>query len=158
MFLRNRSRILIPAVFIGLMSACSKPEPLKVMLQGDTLTSVAKLEFPGGITTAECGFTVNAVATGEEGDSARLGKGTIVYTMQATGDTMITRPIEAATVASFWEGDQAVVSAGSSLTSKRQGISVSLPVQPLRALVSFEYTGTDGSATQTTEPFAVVCR
>ena len=156
--LRTKRRIVIVAALVTFTAACDSGEPLRVELQGDTLVSVALLTFEGGATSAECGFMVDAVATGAEGDSATIGAGKIVYTFVATGDTLITRPIDAASTPAFWEGDKATVAAGSKLTSKRQGISISQPTQPLRAFVTFSYTGTDSDEVHETAPFSVVCR
>jgi hypothetical protein len=158
MFLRNQSRFVILAACIAGLAGCDRKEPLRVELTGDSITDVAKLSFPGGIETAECGFAVNALAVGGEGDTATISKGRIVYTNLASGDTVITRPIDAASIASFWEGDKAVIGAGDTLKSKRQGISVSIPVEPLQGEVTLDYTTAKSGATQSTAPWRFTCR
>jgi hypothetical protein len=140
-------------------AGCDRTEPVKVELRGDSIGSIAKTDYPGGVSTTECAFRVRAVAVGgDAGDTVRLGGGRIVYTVEATGDTLISRPLDAASAASFWDGDVAVIPAGDSLRSKRQGISMSTPIQPLRAFVTIDYTSTRAEEQQTTAPFTVVCR
>ncbi|MEO5510421.1 MAG: hypothetical protein ABIS27_07300 [Longimicrobiales bacterium] len=158
MSFRNQTRVLILAAAVAGLAGCGRAEPLKVQLQGDSITDVATLSFPGGIQTAECGFTVDAVATGSKGDTATFKQGRLVYTLLGSGDTMMARPMDAASLASFWEGDKPVVAAGSSIKSKRQGISVSIPVQALQGELTFDYETTKSKETQTTAPFRFTCR
>jgi hypothetical protein len=155
---RFHTRVLILAGAIAGLTGCDRGQPMSIQLKGDSITAVAKLSFPGGIETAECGFSVNAIATGAEGDTATFTQGRLVYTLLQSGDTMMARSLDAASVASFWEGDKPVVAAGSSITSKRQGISVSIPVQALKGELTLDYTTTKSKETQTAPPFRFTCR
>jgi hypothetical protein len=151
-----------PRIFVALaaaitLAACGKREPTVVTLKGDSLIGVAKLTFANGAKSADCSFTVNATATGPNGSSATLTKGRVIYTFDQGGDTLMKRPIEPGAVADFFDG-KTTVDVGAMLTSKRQGISVSEPVAPLRGSVTFDYVTTSSKDTATTQPYRFLCR
>jgi hypothetical protein len=155
-FRRSTRALLIIAAASVAGAACEPKETPTVTLKGDTTIGVAKLTFANGVSSAECSFSVDALATGPKGSSVTLTKGQVVYTLKQTGDTMMKRPIEAAAIPDFFEG-KATIAAGTQVTSKRQGLSLSMPASPIRGIVTFDYTAGDAKETKTTAPFTFVC-
>lgn len=153
----TKSRIVIALAATTMLAACGKKEPTVVTLKGDSIYGVAKLTFPGGAKSADCSFTVTVSATGADGGTATLTKGRVIYTFAQTGDTLMKRPIEPGAVADFFDG-KTTVTVGTAVTSKRQGISVSEPVSPLRGTVTFDYVTGKSKDTTTTTPYVFVCQ
>lgn len=137
--------------------ACAEPAPATVTLKGDSLVNVVHMTFAGGASSSECAFSVEAMAAGPKDSKVTLTKGRVIYTL-LTGDTMMKRPIEGAAVADFFEGGSPQIMAGGKITSKRQGLSVSNPPQPLRGFVTFDFTVGDSRETKTSSPYTFVCR
>lgn len=148
---------LILSVATALAAACTKPVPASVKLQADSIWPVARMTFAGGQTNAECGFIVNAVADGPSRTSATLVRGLVIYTLEQSHDTIMKRPVAGKDVALFFDG-KTTVEAGSKITSRRQAISMSQPVVPMRGFVTFDYTTKDSKDTLTTPAFTFICR
>lgn len=152
----TRALILVAAASMA-GTACKPKETPTVTLKGDSVINVARMTFANGVTSAECVFTVNATAAGPEGSSATLTQGRVVYLLKQTGDTMMKRPIEAAAIPDFFDG-KATISVGTPITSKRQGLSVSQPTQPIQGYVTFDYTAEGAKEPKTTAPYVFVCQ
>jgi hypothetical protein len=151
--------MIAAAVVCGVIAGgCDRLRPVTMTLHGDSVAPVALLDYPKGVKGAECGFTVEAEVTGPEGESATLSGGSIVYSMVQTGDTMFVVPVTGDALAHFWEVPTTSIAAGTTLKSKRQGISLSVPVNPVRGSLTFTYTGAGADSARTTDPYVFVCR
>jgi hypothetical protein len=149
---------LVFVTSVALTAACDAGGETTVALRGDSIGVVKLQNFAGVGQSGECQFSVEAVASGSESDTVTLVQGRVVYTSETSGDTLITWPIDPAAAGGFWESNSNRLAGGASVKSKPQGISASVPIQPMRGVITFDYTAGDSTDTKTTEPFTFVCR
>ena len=50
------------------------------------------------------------------------------------------------------------IAAGTKVKSRRQGISLSVPVNPVRGSLTFSYHGAGADTARTTDPYVFICR
>ena len=151
------SKLIVLAAAAALLGACEKPAPAALILSGDSIEGVSLQEFAGGIKTAECAFEVNAEVTGPEGSSITLTGGNVTYVFKETNDTMMKRPLDAASLKDFFDGKM-TLEAGRKVTAKRQGMSLSQPVRPIVGTVTFDYTVDGKSESKKSTPYTFICQ
>jgi hypothetical protein len=152
---RKGSKVPLIIAATALLAACSEKPPTFITLKGDTLIGIAQMTFANGIKSAECAFSVKAIASGPEGSRATLTSGRVVYLTVPGGDTMIKRPIEAANLPDLFS--KTTLHVGDTIESTRQGMSLSQPVHPIHGVVTFNYTTGDSKESKVTDPYAFTC-
>jgi hypothetical protein len=149
------SYVILLLAVVGL-SGCDRPAAeVTLRIGGDSLIPMTDRELDDGSRSHECVASFTALAEGPDGSRAVMQGGRVEYFWWQTNSPAGSHDWNTDGILRLWV--DTVFTVGHERRSWTHGFGQSAPPQPIRASVTFDYTGGDDSETRRTEPYRFYC-